>query len=245
MLEGTTLFLSDLHLPRQPSPLRERFRRFLAGPARAAQAVYILGDLFDVWIGDDAGLRDYAPEIAALRELSAAGVRLYFMSGNRDFLVGSAFAAATGALLLDDPLRVELDGVATLLSHGDLFCTEDRGYQRWRRFSRHPATRALFAVFPLALRRALAAFARGRSRAGKPYKSERIMDVSDSAVREAFARNGVTRIIHGHTHRPAEHVYAEGGRRLERIVLADWQPDRQEYLRCAGGELRRIDLAHP
>jgi UDP-2,3-diacylglucosamine hydrolase len=245
MPETAVLLLSDLHLPREPSPLRESFLRFLAGPARAAQAVYVLGDLFDVWIGDDAGLQDHAPEIAALRALSDSGVELYFMHGNRDFLIGAGFAAATGARLLDDPQRVTLDGVPTLLSHGDRFCTQDRGYQRWRRFSRHPAPRALYDAFPLPLRRAIASYARARSGRDQAGKPEAITDVSEAAIRAAFESEGVTRIIHGHTHRPAEHVYQERGQRRERIVLADWRPGRQEYLRCAGGELRRIELRSP
>jgi UDP-2,3-diacylglucosamine hydrolase len=242
MPDDVTLLLSDLHLPRDPSPLRAAFQRFLQGPARSARAVYILGDLFDAWIGDDAGLHDFAPEIAALRAVSAAGVALYFMAGNRDFLIGEDFAAATGAQLLPDPLRVELDGVATLLSHGDLFCTEDRGYQRWRRFSRHPAPRALFAAFPLALRRAIGGHARQRSREGQRELPQYLMDVNEAAVREAFQRHRVRRIIHGHTHRPADHAYDDHGQRLERIVLADWRPDRHEYLRLAAGQAVRVGL---
>ncbi len=131
----STLLLSDLHLPTHPSPLRGAFAEFLKGPARKAEAVYILGDLFEVWVGDDDGLRAYEAECRALSLLSKV-VPVFFMHGNRDFLLGAAFAASTGVRLLDDPTVINLHGTPTLLSHGDAFCTDDVGYQRWRRFSR-------------------------------------------------------------------------------------------------------------
>lgn len=233
-----TLLLSDLHLPAEPSPLREGFARFLHGPARGAQAVYLLGDIFEYWIGDDVGLRDYAAEVAALRTLTDAGVRLYFMHGNRDFLVGRAFAAATGVQLLADPSLVKFDGRRLLLSHGDAWCTDDRGYQRWRRFARNRVAQWLFLRLPQARRQAIAGGVRGRSGAAKRYKPEDIMDVNAGAVAAAFRRYGVDCIVHGHTHRPAEHRDAHG----ERIVLADWQPDRMEYLVADRGTLRRERL---
>jgi UDP-2,3-diacylglucosamine hydrolase len=235
----TTLLLSDLHLPTGPSPLRQGFARFLAGPAREAQAVYILGDLFEYWIGDDAGLEDYAAEAGELRILSNHGVRVGFMHGNRDFLVGHRFAAVAGAALLPDPLRLELDGVSTLLSHGDLWCTDDRAYQRWRRFSRNPLAQRLFGLLPRAQRRRIAGTARQQSEVDKSHKPQAIMDVNETAIRAAFTRYDVQRIIHGHTHRPAEHSHELGGRSGERIVLADWRPERLEYLVCDSHGLRR------
>jgi UDP-2,3-diacylglucosamine hydrolase len=231
----TVLLLSDLHLPAEPSPLREGFARFLAGPARQAQAVYILGDLFEYWIGDDAGLEDYAAEVGELRTLSNHGVRIGFIHGNRDFLVGHRFAAAAGVELLRDPLRIDLDGVPTLLSHGDIWCTDDHAYQRWRRFSRNPLAQRLFGLLPRGQRRKVAGAARSQSEVDKSHKPQAIMDVNQAAVRSAFQRHGVRRIIHGHTHRPAEHRYDAG----ERIVLADWHADRMEYLACANGAPRR------
>ncbi|SFF31550.1 UDP-2,3-diacylglucosamine hydrolase [Fontimonas thermophila] len=230
-----TLLLSDLHLPRAPSPLRAAFARFLGGPARNAQAVYLLGDVFEYWVGDDIGLHDYAAEVAALRTLADHGVRLYFMHGNRDFLVGKTFAKATGVRLLPDPSRIEIEGRSMLLSHGDAWCTGDRSYQRWRRLARNRAAQWLFLHLPRAQRRAIAGGVRSHSGMAKRAKPEDIMDVDPTAVAAAFRAHGVTCIIHGHTHRPAIHHSAEG----ERIVLADWRPERMEYLVVAADGLRR------
>ena len=235
----TTLLLSDLHLPLQASPLRQAFARFLAGPARQAETVYILGDLFEYWIGDDAGLRDYAAEVLELRALADHGVHLRFMHGNRDFLVGRRFAQAAGLELLRDPLRIELDGVSTLLSHGDIWCTDDHAYQRWRRFSRNPLAQRVFGLLPEARRHRIAGAARQQSEVDKSHKPEAIMDVNEEAVRGAFRKHGVRRIIHGHTHRPAEHHYDIDGSTRERIVLADWRPEHREYLVCDGNGLHR------
>lgn len=239
-----TLFISDLHLPDQPSPLREGFLRFLQGPARQAQALYILGDLFEYWIGDDVGLVAYATEIAALRSLTDGGVPCFFMHGNRDFLVGEGFSHASGVQLLPDPTLIELDGVPTLLGHGDLWCTDDRGYQRWRRFSRNRLAQRLFLKLPVSRRQAIAGDVRGRSHSDKRYKAQDIMDVNATAIRAAFDHSGAHRLIHGHTHRPADHQLHTGDhRRVQRLVLADWHDDRMEYLSAENGELirRRLD----
>jgi UDP-2,3-diacylglucosamine hydrolase len=234
-----SLLLSDLHLPLEDSPLRRGFARFLAGPAREADEVYILGDLFEYWIGDAAGLRDYAAEVLALRALADRGVRLRLMHGNRDFLVGRRFAAAAGVELLPDPLRVELNGVPTLLSHGDLWCTDDQAYQRWRRFSRRPLVQRLFGLLPERQRQRIAGAARRQSTVDKSHKPEAIMDVNEAAVRAAFRAHGVGRIVHGHTHRPAEHHYELDGAARQRIVLADWRPEHLEYLACGAQGLER------
>jgi UDP-2,3-diacylglucosamine hydrolase len=239
--------LSDLHLPAAPSPpgaasLRESFAAFLEGPARKADAVYILGDLFDHWIGDDLGLIDHADEVRQLRAASDAGVALYFMHGNRDFLIGERFAKATGVTLLHDPVELMLGGVPTLLSHGDLYCTGDIAYQRWRRFAHRRSVQRVFLKLPAGLRRRIGGAARGRSELGKRNKPESIMDVDDAAVRAAFERHGVGRIIHGHTHRLAEHRLKIGAHEVERIVLADWRPQQREYLRCTDDRIERIRL---
>ena len=236
------LLVSDLHLPVGPSPLREAFGAFLAGPARAAERLYILGDLFEVWIGDDAGARDYAPERDALKRLAASGVAVSFMHGNRDFLVGSAFCRDTGMTLLPDPVRVDLYGVPTLLAHGDVFCTDDVRYQRWRRFARNPLTRALYGALPLSARQRIAGGVRKGTTADMRNKAEAIMDAQDAAVREAFRRYDVRRIIHGHTHRPADHRYELDGRECVRYVLADWRPGRCEALRVDPTGVTRLAL---
>lgn len=222
-----TLFLSDLHLPPGPSPFREGLRRFLEGPAREAEAVYILGDLFEYWIGDDLGMQDYAPEVAQLAALSQRGVKLYFQRGNRDFLVGEDFCELSGMQLLRDPTVIDLYGTLTVLSHGDLLCTDDVGYQRWRRFAHNRSAQWVFRNLPRAWRERIAQRVRGRSNTQKRYKPEDIMDVNATAVDAFFQLAGARRLIHGHTHRPALHELAGG---LERVVLADWRPERMEYL---------------
>lgn len=226
----SALLLSDLHLPAEPSPLREGFAHLLAGPARAVDQVWLLGDIFEYWIGDDAGLQDYAPEIAALRALTDAGVRVGFMHGNRDFLVGRHFVQATGVTLVADPLPLTLAGRRVLLSHGDRWCTDDHAYQRWRRFSRNPRAQAVFAQLPRRLREAIAGGVRSRSGQEKRYKPAAIMDVNAEAIDDAFRSSGVDCIVHGHTHRPATHALAIDGRRVERIVLPDWSASRMKAL---------------
>lgn len=238
-----TLFISDLHLPVTASPLREAFAKFLAGPARQAEALYILGDLFEVWAGDDAGLRDYGVERACLRNLAAAGVPIFFQHGNRDFMVGTQFAAAAGLQILPDPVKVELASVPTLISHGDVFCTDDTGYQRWRRFSRNPLAQTAWRAMPLSWRERAAGGIRANSDASKPNKSSEIMDVNDGAVRQALRDYGVSRLIHGHTHRPAEHDYDIDGRACRRHVLADWRPERLESLRVDPAGVTRVPIA--
>ncbi|HWU69390.1 MAG TPA: UDP-2,3-diacylglucosamine diphosphatase [Stenotrophobium sp.] len=232
------LLLADLHLPAQASPLRETFIRFLEGPAREAGAIYLLGDLFEYWIGDAEGLLDYAREISRLAALTARGVEVYFMHGNRDFMVGAALTEISGVQILPDPSVVELCGVPTLLSHGDLYCIDDLAYQRWRRFSRRPLAQWLYRQLPRTLRERIAGKLRGQS-ARKSMRPESIMDVNTGAIDRAFAAHQVPRLIHGHTHRPAEHDHGHG---RQRIVLADWRPDRAQYLRVDQQGVRRIDL---
>lgn len=238
-MKPRTLLLSDLHLPPGPSPFREGFRRFLDGPAREAEAVYLLGDLFETWIGDDLGMQDYAAEVAQLAALSQQGVKLHFQRGNRDFLVGTDFSELTGVELLPDPYVLDLHGRLTVLSHGDLLCTDDEGYQRWRRFAHNPVAQGIFLAFPRSWRERIAQRLRHRSNSEKRYKPEDIMDVHDTAVSAFFQLSGATRLIHGHTHRPAEHAL-DGG--LERIVLADWRPERMEYLEVDASGMQRLTV---
>lgn len=236
----STLLLSDLHLPPEPSPLREGFLRFLNGPARNAEAVYLLGDLYEVWIGDDRGLLDYGAEAAALKSLSAT-VPVFYMHGNRDFLLGRRYATAAGMTVLDDPFILDLQGVRTVLAHGDRYCIDDLAYQKWRRFSRRPLAQFVYRNLPQFVRARIAGGIRSTSLMQKRQMAEDIMDVNAAAIAEAFSEPKLTRMIHGHTHRPAEHRMDVGGVARERIVLADWRPQRMEYLEVtAQGYSRRL-----
>lgn len=244
------LLLSDLHLPVEPSPLRDGFLAFLAGPARAAEAVYILGDLFDVWVGDDLGVADFSAECAALKKLVASGVYVGFLAGNRDFMVGRQWAASTGVEQLPDPCTVDLADGPILLSHGDIFCTDDRAYQRYRRVVHNPVMQWLFMHMPRAWRRAVGRKLRGHSDARKQYEgASTISDVNVGAVQAVLLRYGQTRLIHGHTHRPACHAVDLPGATAgatgitgSRIVLADWHADNMEYLHCTTAGCRRVRL---
>ena len=218
------LFLSDLHLaPERPGIVRQ-FRHFLGGPAHGADEVYILGDLFEYWAGDD----DLAPGsfnarvLKDVRECGESGVKFFFMRGNRDFLASDAFARAGGLTLLDDPFEMEVHGRRLLLSHGDELCTDDRSYQEFRLKVRTPEWRSAFLARPLAGRRQEIESLRSLSEAEKKVKSAAIMDVNTSAVEDLLRRHDYPTLIHGHTHRPARHEHVVDGHRCERWVLADW-----------------------
>ncbi|WP_028839602.1 MULTISPECIES: UDP-2,3-diacylglucosamine diphosphatase [Thermomonas] len=220
----TTLFVSDLHLDPARPDITALFGSFLDGEARGADALYILGDLFEAWVGDDDPSEAGALVADRLRALADAGVPAYFIRGNRDFLLGEAYAARCGMTLLDDPTVVDLYGTPTLLLHGDLLCTDDTAYQQFRAQTRSPQWQAQFLAQPLAGRLAFAAQARAASQARygelvAKGMAETIGDVAPTTVQEWFARHGVQRMIHGHTHRPAFHDEGEG---RSRIVLGDW-----------------------
>ena len=220
----STLFISDLHLKPEASHLGRILLDWLAGPATGADALYVLGDLFDAWPGDDdAGDPFNAPVIRGFRALSDRGIPLYFQHGNRDFLLGAEFARATGGTLLAEELVTDLHGTPTLLMHGDQLCTDDAGYQQFRAQVRNPAWQQSMLLRPLAARKQLARQLREGSDVAKSGKSTDIMDVNAEAVAAAFRRHGVGRMIHGHTHRPARHVHAVDARVCERFVLADWR----------------------
>lgn len=217
-----TLFASDLHLDSESPWAIDAFLAFLAGPARSADALYLLGDLFEVWVGDDDDGPDHARTCAGLKALTDAGVAVYVIHGNRDFLLGDGFVRRTGVKLLPDPVLVDLHGVPTLLSHGDVFCTEDRSYQQLRSIVRQPAWQQRFLSLPLDARRALASAARAGSKAHTGRTVPVIMDVNPDAVLRAFRATGARRLIHGHTHRPAIHPGVVDGISAERVVLAPW-----------------------
>jgi UDP-2,3-diacylglucosamine hydrolase len=219
----SSLFISDLHLTEERPAANEQFISFLEGKARAADALYILGDLFEYWIGDDDLAEPFNAVIAGLlRGLAKGGVRLFLMHGNRDFLIGERFCGATGAQLLQDPTLLEVGGVKTILMHGDTLCTDDVDYQGWRRTARSVEWQRQFLARPRAKRRELILGLREKSKAVIQEKAAEIMDVNQDAVREAFRRHGVDRLIHGHTHRPGRHALDVDGRRCERWVLPDW-----------------------
>ena len=217
----SSLFISDLHLHQTRPQITRAFFTFLRG-LHYLDALYILGDFFDAWIGDD----DDAPlneEVAAeLKQLSQRGSKIFLMHGNRDFLLGAAFAAQAGATLLPDSTVIDLYGVPTLLLHGDELCTGDKDYIAFRSQVRSPQWQAQVLAQPLAARRLLAAQLREKSQAMNSLKAEDIMDVSQEEVVRTMQDAGVTRLIHGHTHRPARHSLQVGGKAAERIVLGDW-----------------------
>jgi UDP-2,3-diacylglucosamine hydrolase len=238
----TVLFVSDLHLDPARPAITRLFLDFLAGEARTAEALYVLGDLFEAWVGDDDPGEPGASVCVALKALADSGVPVFLMRGNRDFLYGQAMAARSGATLLPDPCVVDLHGVPTLLMHGDLLCTDDLAYQAFRRQVRDPAWQATFLAQPLAARQAFAAKARAASQQHQQGVSEAITDVTPAAVEDVMTRHGVTRLIHGHTHRPAIHALEIAGRRAHRIVLGDWY-DQGSVLRLDGDGLRLEALA--
>ncbi len=230
--DDETLFISDLHLSPHRPDLTTLFIRFLERRAPLAARLYILGDLYDVWIGDDD---EALPAVStSLRQLTSRGTRCILMRGNRDFLIGRRFARASGCELAADPQRIQLGDAPALLMHGDLLCTDDVAYQRFRRRVRNPLVQRLFLWLPLARRRRIAAGYRQRSGEAMAAKAPEIMDVSSRAVCRQMRRFGVHRLIHGHTHRPGDHHFSLDGRPALRQVLADWQDDRGEVLAQRG-----------
>ena len=221
----TALFISDLHLTAGDAETTRRFVEFMAGPARAARDLYILGDLFEAWIGDDDDDPRLAPIVAALRELTDAGVSCALMHGNRDFLLGPRFCAATGARLLGDYERIVLFGQPVLLTHGDLLCTDDTRYMALRSELRSPNWQRDFLARPLDERRQIASDLRQLSATEIAAKDEYIMDVNQAAVERTMRDHDVTLLMHGHTHRPAVHRFELGGRPAARIVLGAWYHD--------------------
>lgn len=217
-----SLFISDLHLDEQRPDISRAFFHFLQVDAAKADALYILGDFFESWLGDD----DSSPLIeqikAALSALSATGCRLYVMRGNRDFLLGEVFCKAVSAQLLDDPCVVELLGEPTLLMHGDSLCTGDAEYMQFRAMARSPQWQEQVLSKSLDERRVLAQQLRTASSEANSNKAEDIMDVTPSEVERIMAEHHCQRLIHGHTHRPARHAFMLSAKPAERIVLGDW-----------------------
>ena len=239
----STLFISDLHLCAGRPQGNRCFFAFLEREARAAQALYILGDLFEYWVGDD-DLDDpfNAKVVAALARLVAGGVPVYLMHGNRDFVIGEAFARASGVTLLADPALIELHGQAVLLMHGDTLCTLDLEYQAFRREARSEAWISKLMRQPLAERKAAVEALRRQSEQEKRSKPAEIMDVAQDEVEATLRRYGYPRLIHGHTHRPARHLHTVDGHACERWVLADWYQG-GSYLACDESGCRALPLS--
>ena len=218
------LFISDLHLSEERPHTTAAFLAFLAEKAIACEQLYILGDFFDAWIGDDDD-RPLAAEIAnALRKISDHGVQVFFQHGNRDFLLGDTYAARCGMQLLPELCVIEHACRRYLLAHGDQFCTQDAAYQQFRELVRNPEWQRDFLAKPLTERRAIAAQLRAKSKEANSIKAEDIMDVTPSEIETALVANQCGSLIHGHTHRPAHHTLAlPDGSTAERIVLSDWE----------------------
>jgi UDP-2,3-diacylglucosamine hydrolase len=234
------LFISDLHLSEERAAANERFIAFIEGKARSAAALYILGDFFEYWIGDDDLDAPFNAVIAGLlRGLTGSGVPVYLMHGNRDFLLGEGFCRATGAVLLSDPTVTEIQGERTLLAHGDTLCTDDHDYQAWRRVARSREWQAEFLAKPREERRSIVLGLREKSKAVIQAKTADIMDVNEAAVVQALRTHGVHRLVHGHTHRPGRHAHAADGWRGERWVLPDWYGT-GGYLEIAAGGPRLV-----
>jgi UDP-2,3-diacylglucosamine hydrolase len=236
----SSLFISDLHLTEERPEANERFIDLLEGKARGADALYILGDFFESWIGDDDLEAPFNAVIAGLLgDLARRGVPVNLMHGNRDFLVGERFCAATGTKLLADPSVHEIGGVRTLLMHGDTLCTDDLDYQNWRRIARSETWQREFLAKPLAERRRAIIDMREKSKEVVQAKPADIMDVNDAAVASALRAHAVTRLVHGHTHRPGRHALTIDGRPAERWVLPDWY-GRGGYLEIGRGAPRLV-----
>lgn len=239
----STYFISDLHLDASRPAATRAFIDFLHGLPEGTDALYILGDLFESWIGDDDDAELPALVAEALRSTGRRGIAPFFMHGNRDFALGQDYAERSGMRLLTDPTVIDLYGDRTLLMHGDTLCIDDHAYQAFRAQVRDPAWLAHMLAQPLAVRRAFAEQARAGSREHTAMTAETIMDVNVGAVSEAFRQHDVDLLIHGHTHRPAVHRDDVDGRARARIVLGDWY-DQGSILRAdADGRLRlsRLD----
>ena len=229
------LFISDLHLNADEPETVERFRHFCRNIAPQAQALYILGDFFEYWAGDDDMAEPFNRSVVdELRQLSDQILHIYLLHGNRDFLLGADFATAAGVTLLPDPCLIDLCGRPTIVTHGDTLCTDDVAYQQFRAMVRNPQWQAQFLAQPLPVRKAIAEDLRRKSEASKQEKSAAIMDVNADAVSALFRQfPSAHDMIHGHTHRPACHQLQVDGRECRRWVLQDWYEGRARFLLCS------------
>jgi UDP-2,3-diacylglucosamine hydrolase len=238
------LFISDLHIDARHAPITEQFLDFVTSEARSADALYILGDLFESWVGDDAPDAGQIAAMSAIKSLTSSGVPCYVMHGNRDFLLGREFCARSGAQILPDPLVITLYGEPVLVMHGDALCTDDRAYQRLRATVRDPGWQRRFLSLSVAQRRALAGAAREGSQAHTAALEYAVADVNEESVATAMRNAGTATLLHGHTHRPAIHPFSVDGRACTRIVLGDWYTQGSVLAWDASGpELRSLPRA--
>lgn len=236
-----TLFISDLHLSHDRPEIAAWFLAFMEEQAPAAKALYILGDLFEIWLGDDAMTKPHGVIVEKLRWASDNGLTIYFMHGNRDFLIGDGFAKASGCKILPDPCVIDLYKTPTLLTHGDLLCTDDVDYQRFRAQVRNPDMQRQFLSLPIEERIKVGQQYRIASMEASKGKSEQIMDVNQSAVEAMLRKHGVRQMIHGHTHRPGFHDFDLDGNSVRRIVLGDWY-EQGSQLYCDTGGCKLVAL---
>ncbi len=230
------LFISDLHLSPERPDITQAFFTFLKTTAADAETLYILGDFFDAWVGDDDDTPEYQQVAEALAEYQNQGHQLFFMHGNRDFMLGNNFAQRAGMVLLEDPTTITINQIPTLLMHGDSLCTQDEDYMAFRQMVRNDEWKRTISSKPLAERKALAAHLKSTSKSMNSLKAEDIMDVTPQEVVKVMSDNQVSLLIHGHTHRPARHPLTVNQKSAERIVLGDWH--KQGWYLCADkGEL--------
>jgi len=245
-IAGTARFVSDLHLRAERPDLTRRFAVFLADTAASnVDALFILGDLFEYWIGDDDLAASFNADVCALlRGTADMGTRIFFIAGNRDFLIGDAFARAAGMALLPETAKIGAGDTATLLMHGDTLCTDDLSYQEFRRMVRSRQWQRDFLARPLAERRIEVESLRRRSIEAMKSKTAEIKDASAGAIRAALTDHACARLIHGHTHRPNHEQIQLASGNAERWVLSDWDTGRGDALELSpGGDIRRIDLS--
>lgn len=245
IIAGTARFVSDLHLRAERPDLTRRFAVFLADTVAAnVEVLYILGDLFEYWIGDDNLTDPFSEEVCnLLRSAADTGPRICFIAGNRDFMIGADFAAAAGIELLPESVTIGAGGTATLLMHGDTMCTDDLPYQEFRRMVRGHAWQADFLARPLSERRAEVENLRRRSAEAMQDKTAAIMDANADAIRAALTAHDCGRLIHGHTHRPSHEQIQLAAGRAERWVLSDWDTGRGDALEIGPAGVRRLDLS--
>lgn len=234
----SSLFISDLHLRPEQTELIQQTSQFLNQQAQDIEQLYILGDLFNTWLGDDIVPSEYQPLIDSLKQLKKSGIKTYLMVGNRDFMMGKAFAERCGCELLADPTLITLDGVKVLLMHGDSLCTDDQSYQRYRRWTRSRFLQWCFLALPASRRQAISDKIKQKSREQKQTKSAMIMDVNQQAVSEVIQQFDVNYLLHGHTHRPAIHTLTDNS--VYRIVLGDWDGE-ASYLKYDNKQMQLID----